>query len=122
MRRKENKGQHHLGSFLEKAWFELGPEIPVDICELLEAEAGRAFQLGEQHEHGWAPGRVGGGAIRSHAHLEPSVFQWKKKGLQGYTHLVQVLAQSLACLINFSEAQFLHLSIGRKSILLSQRC
>lgn len=83
---EENKGQHRLGGFLEKAGFELGPEIQVDRCELLGEEAGRDFQVGEQCGQGRASGRVSGGAVRRHAHLEASVFQWKEKGLQGQTH------------------------------------
>lgn len=34
----------------------------------------------------------------------------------------QVLAQSLNHIINFPEPQFLHLSVGRKSILSLQDC
>lgn len=64
--------------FWGKTWFELGPEILVGMCELPEAEAGRALQLGEQHERGRAPARVSGGVGRSYAHLEASVFQWEK--------------------------------------------
>lgn len=45
-------GQCHLGDFLEKADLEVGPEMWVERCEMPEAEAGRAFQVKEQHEHG----------------------------------------------------------------------
>lgn len=52
---------------MEKAGFELWPEIQVDRCELLGEEAGRDFQVGEQCGQGRASGRVSGGAVRRHA-------------------------------------------------------
>ena len=114
VRRKENKGQHHPGRFLVKAWFELGPEILAGSCEL--PETGWKDLPARGTAWTWAvPGRLSGGTVRSSAHLEPMHFIGKRRG-SGWQPLSSLLAQSLTCWsISLRRSFFICLMKGNQS-------